>query len=243
VHLMGAGTVVPMPPSQRLRTYTFGPILLGLILSLACTNLANLLLARVSERRKEIAIRLSLGAHRSRLVRQLLTESIVLSIAGGCGSLLFAYWLTNVISTMKLPIPFPVQLDLRPDLRVLLITLTLAVLVGVAFGLVPALAATSPDVAQALKQGAVVPPRRYRRFGIRNLLVTWQVAGSLMLLMVTGFIVLGFGNTSHINPGFDTKNLYLLQLDPAHDGYSAEQSATLFESCRKDWRDSPRCER
>jgi hypothetical protein len=150
-------------------------------------------------------------------------------VAGGCGSLLFAYCLAIVVSTMKVPIPFPVQFDLRPDLRVLLVTLALAVLVGVAFGLVPALAATSPDVAPALKEGAVAAPSRYRRFGIRNLLVTWQVAGSLMLLMVTSFIVLGFGNTSHIDPGFDTQNLYLLQLDPAHDGYSADQSAKLFE--------------
>jgi predicted permease len=99
----------------------------------------------------------------------------------------------------------------------------------VAFGLAPALAATKADVAPSLKDGAAVELRAYRKFGMRNLLVVWQVAGSLMLLLVTGFVVLGFSKSTTINLGLDTNRLYLLTIDPARDGYSAEQTAALFD--------------
>jgi putative ABC transport system permease protein len=113
------------------------------------------------------------------------------------------------------------------------VTLALTILVGVAFGLAPALAATHPDVAPALKGSGSAPLRGYRRFGLRNLLMAYQVASSLMLLLITGFIVLGYGRSANIDPGFDTANLYLLQLDPAHDGYNAAQSAKLLDTVRQ----------
>ena len=229
VRLLSASGMMPMPADQRYTTYTFVAILMGLILSLACTNLANLLLARGSERRKEIAIRLAVGADRSRLVRQLLTESVLLAIAGGIGSLAFTYWMTSLISSMRLPTPVAIEFNVRPDWSVLLLVFGLSVLVGIAFGLAPALASTRPDVTPALKEGGLTRLRGYRRFGLRNFLVVWQVASSLMLVLIAGFLVLGYGRTSHIDPGFETGGLFLLQLDPAHDGYTADQSARLLD--------------
>lgn len=229
VRLLSASGMMPMPAEQKAMTYTFMAVLMSLILSLACTNLANLLLARGSQRRREIAIRMAVGANRVRLVRQLLTESLLLALAGGAGSFIFTYWLTSLISTMKLPMPVVFEFNIKPDFRVLLVTLGLSVIVGMAFGLMPALATTRADVTPALKAGGLSRMRGYRRFGVRNLLVAYQVASSLMLLLIVGYLVLGYRRISHVDPGFETANLYLLELDPAHDGYTAEQSAKLLD--------------
>ena len=229
VRLLSASGMMPMPAQQKSMTYTFLAILMTLILSLACTNLANLLLARGGQRRKEIAIRIAVGANRFRLVRQLLTESVLLALAGGIGSFVFTYWLTNLISSFKLPLPVGFEFDIRPDLNVFVATLILAGIVGVAFGLMPALATTRPDVTPALKEGGLAAMRGYRRLGVRNLLVAYQVASSLMLLLIVGFLVLGYKRSSHVDPGFETASLYLIELDPAHDGYTPERSAKLMD--------------
>jgi macrolide transport system ATP-binding/permease protein len=229
VRLLSAGGMMPMPAEQRAMTYSFMAVLMGLVLSLACTNLANLLLARGSQRRREIAIRIAVGANRFRLVRQLLTESALLALVGGAGSYIFTYGLTSLISTMRLPMPVAFEFNIRPDLNVFLLTLVLSGIVGVAFGLMPALATTRADVTPALKEGGLSRLRGYRRFGIRNLLVAYQVASSLMLLLIVGYLVLGYRRTSHVDPGFEIASLYLLELDPAHDGYTAEQSARLLD--------------
>jgi len=229
IHLLSVNGYVPMPPAERVVVFTFISVLLGLILSLACTNLANLLLARSSERRKEIAIRLSIGAGRFRLLRQLLTESVILSLGGGVVGFVFSYWLASVVWSRKFPIPVPLDANFRPDLTVLLLALAVAMLAGIAFGLAPALYITRTDVVTTLKEGSVTPLRGYRRFGLRNILVAYQVAGSLALLLITGFIVLGFGKTARTDPGFDTSNLTLFQLDPIHDGRSQSQIAALYK--------------
>jgi len=229
IHLLSVNGYVPVPPAERVVVFTFISVLLGLILSLACTNLANLLLARSSERRKEIAIRLSIGAGRFRLLRQLLTESVILSLGGGVVGFVFSYWLASVVWSRKFPVPFPLDANFRPDLTVLLLALAVAVLAGIAFGLAPALHITRTDVVTVLKEGSVTPLRGYRRFGLRNILVAYQVAGSLTLLLITGFIVLGFGKTARIDPGFDTSNLTIFQLDPIHDGRSQSQIAALYK--------------
>ncbi len=194
-----------------------------------------MLLARAAARRKEIAIRLAVGASRFRLIRQLLTESILLALGGGVAAFLFAYWLTSAATTMyhKVPTPMPIDLDVRPDWMVLGFTFALAVIAGVGFGLAPALAATKTDFGPALKEGAVTQLRGYRRFGLRNLLMVYQVSGSLMLLIITGFIVLGFSNISNPNAIFDPANLYLLSIDPVRDGYSPNETASLFEKVRE----------
>jgi predicted permease len=203
-----------------------------------------MLLARAASRRKEIAIRLAVGASRFRLIRQLLTESILLALGGGVAGFLFAWWLTSAATTMyhKFPTPMPIDLDVRPDWTVFAFTFALAVIAGVGFGLAPALAATKTDFGPALKEGAVTQLRGYRRFGLRNLLMVYQVSGSLMLLIVTGFIVLGFSNISKANAVFDPANLYLLSIDPVRDGYSPNQTASLFEKLRERLQGAPAVE-
>lgn len=230
IRLLSVNGIAPIPPALRIMLVAYMAVLFGLVLSMACANLANLLLARSSHRRKEIAIRLSVGAGRFRLVRQLLTESVILSLAGGVGGFVFSYWLASIIFTPKLFASMSVNLgSIRPDLTILLFTLAVSMLVGVGFGLAPALATARTDVATTLKQGAQTSLRGYRRFGIRNLLVVYQVAASLTLLLVAGYIVLGFGKTYRVDPGFDTRGIVLFQLDPLHDGYSAQQASALYE--------------
>lgn len=229
IHLLSVNGFAPIPRAERIAVFTFISVLFGLILSLACTNLANLLLARGSERRKEIAIRLSIGAGRFRLMRQLLTESVILALAGGAAGFVFSYWLASVVWAQKFPTPMPLDASFRPDFSVLLVALAVAVLAGIAFGLAPALNITRTDVVTILKEGSVTPLRGYRRFGLRNLLVVYQVAGSLTLLLITGFIMMGFGKTARLDPGFNTANLLLFQLDPLHDGRSRGQTEALYK--------------
>jgi predicted permease len=202
-----------------------------------------MLLARAAGRRKEIAIRLAVGASRFRLIRQLLTESVLLALGGGAAGFIFAYWLmgaamTGIQNSVK---PLPLNLDLRPDAHVLLFTFLLAAIAGVGFGLAPALAATKTDFAPVLKQGAVTQLRGYRRLGLRNLLMVSQVAGSLMVLIITGFIVLGIpGKQTRVT--FDPANLYLMSIDPVRDGYSPKNTPALFEKLRERLRSAPAVE-
>ena len=232
LRLMPAGTFGLTTPEQRAFVYSFNLAMWALILSLVCANLANLLLARGSQRRREIALRLSMGASRARLVRQFLTESVLLSLAGGVAGIVAAYWVAHMMTALPLPSSGPLQADFRPDFRILALTMAASLAAGIACGLAPALASVRADIGLALKEGgqAGVPPglRGYRRFSLRNLFVVAQVAASLMLLLVTGFIVTGYGNVSRIDPGFDTNNLDMFSLDPVRDGYSPREAETLF---------------
>jgi predicted permease len=221
LRLMPAGTTMYITPEQRALVNTFNVALWALVLALVCTNLANLLLARGSQRRREIAVRLSVGASRPRLIRQFLTESVLLAFAGGLAGIALAYGITHVMSTLQ-------QLDLHPDLRVLALTLAIALAAGVGFGLAPALSSARVDIGRTLKEGSQAQLRGYRRFGSRNLFVVCQMAASLMLLLVTWFVALGFLNTSRLDVGFETGNLLLISLDPVRDGYSAAGTSALF---------------
>jgi predicted permease len=229
VRLLPGGTILPLRPEYVPMLIGFSATLMGLVLMIACANLTNMLLARAAGRRKEVAIRLAVGASRFRIVRQLLTESVVLSICGGLAGLMFAYWLTNLASTMALPVQIPFEIDMRPDLRVLVFAFLLSLITGVGFGLAPAFEATRTDVAPALKESAVTNLRGYRRFGLRNLLIVNQVAGSLMLLLVAGFLVLGLHRSARADLGFEVNNSYMLSLDPVRDGYTQDQASAFFE--------------
>ena len=228
VRLMPAGTVMYITPEQSALIDTFDVVLWALVLSLVCANLASLLLARGSQRRREIAIRLSVGASRPRLVRQFLTESVMLSFAGGLAGIVLAYGLADAISSVSVPSPTPMALNCRPDLHMLAITLAIALAAGIVFGLTPALASVRADIGLTLKEGALSPLRGYRRFGLRNLFVVGQMAASLMLLLVTWYVVAGFLHTEGLDPGFETAHLNLISLDPVRDGYTAEATAALL---------------
>lgn len=186
--------------------------IVGLVLLIACSNIANLLLVRAAERRREIAVRLALGASRGRLIRQLLTESVLLALLGGLAGLLIAIWTARLIVTFKPPLPIPLNLDVPLDGRVLAFTLGVALVTGILCGLAPALQSTRPGVVTALKDEEGGWMRRHRKLGLRNLLVVAQVAISALLLVGAGLFLRSLGNAQSIDPGFRLRNGVAVQL-------------------------------
>ncbi len=204
----------------------------GLVLLVACANLANMLLARASTRRREIAVRLAVGASRGRLVRQMLTESLVLATAGGAVALLLAMWLTRVIARLQPPLPIDLGLDIQPDWRVLLFTLAAAMATGVVFGLVPAMRASRPDLVPALKDSGESHRARGQRVELRDLLVVAQVALSLVLLVTGALLVRSLGAARQVDLGYDLDRTAFLSVAPDMNGYSAEEAGPFVESAR-----------
>ena len=216
--------VVSVVPESRARVvpHLRGAILgflgllmavVSLVLLMACTNLASFLLARASTRRREAAIRLSLGAGRGRLVRQHLTESLLLGLLGGLAGLLLAVWATDALMAVRPPLPFPVHLDLSPDGRVLGFTLLLSLATGVLFGLAPALQASRAELVPALKDESRIAVQAGGRWSPRRILVMAQTALSVVLLIGAGLFLKSLRNAQRIDPGFDANGLLLLSLD------------------------------
>ena len=201
--------------------------MVGLVLLIACANVANLLIARAFMRQKEIAVRLSLGASRGRLVRQLLVESGVLSVAGALVGIAIAIGLTRGLLALVPSQGQPILIDARPDARILLFTLTLTVLTAVVFGLVPALRASRPDVWTTLKDvvGAIAGARG--SLFLRKGLVAAQVALSFLLLFGAGLFVRSLQNLRTTDTGVALENLVTFQLAPALSGYDNPR-ATIF---------------
>ncbi len=195
--------------------------IVGLVLLIACSNIANLLLVRASQRRREIAVRLALGASRGRLIRQLLTESVLLALMGGAAGLVIAVWTARLIVAFKPPLPIPINLDVPLDGRILAFTLGVALLTGLICGLAPALQSTRPEVVTALKDEEVGLLRRHRKLGLRNLLVVAQVATSALLLVGAGLFLRSLGNAQSIDPGFGLRKgvtvQFALELGSAYD--------------------------
>jgi len=224
------GKLMPLEKKDLPMFTGFFIVLGGMILLIASSNVANMMLARAVDRRKEIAVRLALGAGRARLVRQLLTESMLIAAGAGVLAFLAASWLMHAASSdVAMSYPMPIALHMEPDGRVLLFTLALTACAGLAFGLVPALQATRPDLTTALKEGGNPRVRRFRRLSTRNLLMVGQMAASLALLLITGFMVVGHRRIANVEAGFDARNLYLISLDPVRDGYSAGRTADFFQ--------------
>ncbi|MGE5488519.1 MAG: ABC transporter permease [bacterium] len=207
-------------------------VVVGLVLLIACANVANLLLARAAARQKEIAVRLSIGAGRLRLIRQLLTESVVLAAFGAVGGFALAWMAARAISQLRLPLPLPIVFDFTPDLRVLAFTAALTVLTGVLFGLAPALRATRTDLMAALKD-QVSGFGRSRRFGMRNTLVVVQVALSLVLLTGAGLFLRSLQNASSIDIGMRPENVLLMAVDPKTHNYSPEKTRQFLAALRE----------
>ena len=232
VRLFSAGRVVRIEPAQLRLTLGLSALLVGLVLSLACANLAGLLLARAGERRREMAVRLALGAGRWRLVRQLLTESVLLALGGGAAGLFFSYWLLRVTRSISPMSPFPVEMNVSFGPMVWFFAVAIAVATGMGLGLAPALAATRgarDAIMRSVQRRPTAPLLRYRRFGARNLFVTYQVAVALMLLLTIGQLAAGYQRLSGVDPGFDTAGLTLFAVDPGRDGYTPAQSAALLD--------------
>ena len=205
----------------------------GLVLLIACANIANLLLARASRRRREIAVRLALGAERIRLVRQLLTESVVLSLLGGILGVLLSFWLLAALRAADLPLPIPVNEEITIDGRVLVFTAVLSVLTGLLFGLAPALQGSRPDVVPILKNENV-PSGAGRSglaglFAIRQLLVVSQVALSLISLVAAGLFLRGLNDARRIDPGFETSGVLVMTFNLGRDGYTPERGQLFYD--------------
>ncbi|MDX2041423.1 MAG: ABC transporter permease [Acidobacteriota bacterium] len=199
--------------------------LVALVLLIACTNLANLLLARATERSKEIAIRLSIGASRARIIRQLLTESVLLAVVGGLAGILLAGWIIDVLIGLKPPADIPITLELHVDWRVLVFSMIVSVITGVLFGLVPAMQATKPDLVSALKD--VVSQSGVRRSWLRSSLVVAQIAVSLLLLVAAGLTMRALQQLKTMNPGFNPENSLTMSFDLSLQGYQTEPGNQL----------------
>jgi predicted permease len=210
----------------------------AMVLLIACANVANLLLARATSRQKEVAVRLALGAGRWRLVRQLLTESVLLATAGGILGAILAYRGSDLLLAFMSSGREPVQLHVSPDLRVLGFTALISVFTGILFGLAPALRGTRLDLTAALKEGAgavVGRGRHWRgvRLGLGKALVASQVAMSLLLLIGAGLFVRTLRNLSNQDIGFDRRNLLLFEIAPALAGYKGEKLASFYEELQR----------
>jgi predicted permease len=229
IALLRAGTSVPIPRKLKPALIGFLVALMGLVITLACMNLANMLMARGANRRKELAIRLSVGASRFRLVRQMMSEGILLSLLGGVAGFTIAYGLGLLNSHFRPPMTVPEESNLSLDWHAGVFAFGVAIVCGIGFSLAPALQATKADLTPALKQGSALQLPGYRRIGLRNLLMVAQVAASLMLLLMTGFLVMGISKASSIETKFDPNTMYLLSLDPVRDGYAPEKAQALFE--------------
>ena len=206
----------------------------ALVLLIACANAANLLLARSAFRRKEIALRLAIGAGRGRLVRQLLTESVLLASMGGLFGLVLAFWSTDVLLAFMSSGREPIHLDVAPDPRVLGFTAAVSLLTGILFGLLPALRSSRLDLTPALKESggelatSVTSGHRSMRLGLGKGLVVTQVALSVLLLIGAGLFVRTLTNLQNINTGFNQRNLLLFGIDPTQDGYQGERLVAFY---------------
>jgi macrolide transport system ATP-binding/permease protein len=204
----------------------------GIVLLIACANIANLMLARASKRRREIAIRLALGAARVRLVRQLLTESVLLSVLGGALGLLLAYWLLNTLVSADLQLPVPVDDTLSIDGRVLGFTALLALATGLLFGLAPAIQASKPDVVPILKNETVPTGagRGWLRFvSLRQILVVSQVALSLISLIAAGLFFRSLRDAQATDLGFETRGVLVMNFNLGREGYTPERGQLFYQ--------------
>jgi predicted permease len=204
----------------------------GLVLLIACANIANLLLARAAGRRKEIAVRLSIGATRGRLVRQLLTESLLLAAAGGAAGVLVAFWGRRLLLGLAAIDASTLSLDAGLDLRMLAFTAGASLCTALVFGVVPALQATRVDVAAHLKEGGRTlqgAGAERSRVPVGKLLVIAQVSLSLLLLIGSGLFLRSLGNLDQVKPGFARDHLLLARLNPRLLGLSDAQLANLYQ--------------
>lgn len=228
-------------PNQRQNFKLAGALLLslaGLVLLIACANIANLLLARAMGRQREVALRLALGAERFRLVRQFLTESLVLSLCGGVAGLFLAHWTQQLLWSLRPPF-FPADMVIALDGRVLGFALLIALATGVLFGLAPAWRATNPHLTGVLKEESVGAAARAPLFGVRNLLVAGQIALSVIALVVAGLFIRSLRNAQQSDVGWNTRNLALVSVNLAAQGYDGPRGLAYLRTALERLRTLP----
>ncbi len=205
----------------------FGAV--GLVFLIACANFANLLLARAASRRQEMVIRAALGAGRARLIRQMLTESVLLALLGGIGGLMLAMWGIDLLVALK-PANLPRLSAIRIDLWTLGFTFVVSVLTGIIFGLLPAIGASKLNVNEALKENSRSATTGAALFSVRNLLVASEMVFALMLLIAAGLLIKSFSQLWKVNPGFETKNLMTMRVELPEARYREIAKQAQFRS-------------
>jgi predicted permease len=233
---------IALVPAQQalagIRTTLAEPLfilmtIVAVVLLIACANVAGLMLARATGREREIAVRFALGAGRERIIRQLLTESVVLSAIGSAMGAVFAFWGAHALAAFLADNwASPLELSLRPDARVLTFTLGMTTLAGIGLGIVPALRGTGVDVLPALKKnegtGSAISGVFKGRFRLGDSLVVGQVALSVLVLVVASLLLRTLVNLKRIDPGFDTRQVLLFEIDPTLAGYTEAHIRGLY---------------
>jgi putative ABC transport system permease protein len=203
----------------------FGAV--GFVLLIACANVTNLLLARAAARQKEVAIRAALGAKRSRLIWQLLVESLLLALIGGALGLLVAMWGVDLLVALTPP-GLPRVSEIRLDHRVFVFTLMVSLATGILFGLAPAIQASKVDLNEALKEGALKAKAGLRHRSIRSLLVVSEVALALVLLIGAGLLIKSFAKVLALDPGFNPQNVLTVSLDLPSAKYKPDEKKAFY---------------
>jgi predicted permease len=229
--LMPAGGLPPRDSQDVLLFLGALSIAVLLVLGIACANVSSLLLAQAAGRQKEMAIRISVGASRAQLLRQLLLESVMLSLVGGLVGTALSLWATSALSTFHAPAPVPLDLTVSLDWRVLAYTFALSVGAGLVFGWVPAWIASRPLLSAALK-GETALDKPGRRFTLRSALVVAQIAMSIVLLCGTGLFLRSLDRASSIDIGFRRSGVLMVSVDPRVNGYTPQQTARFMEEAR-----------
>jgi predicted permease len=222
-------TITGLPGDTIDSVVAFFVVLLavsGLVLLIASVNVASMLLARAVARRREIAVRIALGAARARLVRQLLTESLILFGAGGVLGVGLAFLATRALSGLPLPVDVPIAIDASPDARAIIVTLAVALVTGIVFGLAPALQGSRDDVATTLRGDTSGSGRSRSR--LRNALVIAQVAASLLLLTASGLFLRALSNGERVDPGYDISHVTTASFDVGLAGYDTARQRQFY---------------
>ena len=214
-------------------------VLAGLVLLVACFNIANVLLVRATVRQREMAIRAAIGAGRARLVRQHLTESLLLAILGGGAGLVLGWWASGFLSSLPLGTDLPITFNFQPDLRVYLFTLAAVVATGAVVGIMPALRVARTDVNSMLREGGRGSSEGPRRHLVRNTLVMAQVAGSLLLLVVAGLFIRSAGKAREIDLGLNPDHVIDVPLDVQQLGYTEQQGKAFYRDAEERLRSLP----
>jgi predicted permease len=201
----------------------------GVVLLIVCANVANLLLARAAQRRREIAIRLSLGASQGRLLRQLLTESLILSLLGGVAGIAVSCWMSRLLMLLAPPSDLPIGIQISVNGRVLIFALVLSIVSGVVFGLAPALQSSRINIVSSIKEGSVTTGWKWRNAWLRNSLVVSQIALSMILLIAASLFIQSLDFAHRMQLGFQQRNVLLARVDLFSSGYSPDQGRHFCE--------------
>jgi predicted permease len=204
-------------------------VAVGLVLFVACANVAGMLLARASARQKEISVRLAIGATRGRLVRQLVTESVLLSLFGAAGGVLIASWLTRAVTSLDLPIPVPLSLNLRLDARVLTFSILVSAVAGVLAGIMPALRASATELTSAMKGASMTARAGRLRWSLRDSMVAAQIAVTAVLVVTAGLLGRSLLAMQRADVGFRTGGIAIVSTDPGMLRYDDARARQFYE--------------